>query len=382
MKSSKSNKPLERSPETEARIGALLAAPVEFAPEGNAAVSARTPVVLMTRLRLARNLARLPFSGWASEAQRRDILAECFPAILALPQMKRGSAFCMDELTDLEKQLLVERHLISRELCAAEVGSGVVISRDLSCVAMVNEEDHLRLAVIRPGFQLKRVWNAIDAIDTALEESLDYAFEQDLGYLTACPTNLGTGMRASAMMHLPALVITGQMEKVVRAVNQLGLVVRGLHGEGSDASGSIFQISNQTTLGEAESSIIKRLTSVLHTIIEQEHNAREKLIDGEPNKLFDKIGRAYGLLQNGYLLTSTEALNLLSLIRLGIDLQVFPETARERVDRLFILSQPGHVQFSARAESDAQRRDVLRAALLRAEFENFPRPVFNPSPRN
>lgn len=339
------------------------------------------PIVLMTRVRLARNLSRFPFTGWAKESQRSDILAECTAAVRALPQMKKGTAFTMEELSDHEKQLLVERHLISRELSASKAGSGVVISRDCTCSIMVNEEDHLRMQVIKPGFQLKRVWKTMNAVDSALEEHLDYAFDTSLGYLTACPTNLGTGLRASAMMHLPALVITGQMDKIVRALNQLGLVVRGLHGEGTDASGSIFQISNQTTLGETEEAIIDRLHNVLTTIFRQEMNAREKLLEAEPVKLFDKIGRAYGLLQNARLVTSAEALNLLSLLRLGVDLGGFPETLRVVTNRLIILSQPAHIQHSTEAEADPAQRDILRAELLRQALADFPRPEFkHPGP--
>ena len=242
---------------------------------------------------------------------------------------------------------------------------------------MINEEDHLRIQVLRAGFQFKKVWSTINAIDSDLEEQLDYAFSPKLGYLTACPTNLGTAIRASTMMHLPALVISGQMEKVVRAVNQLGMAVRGLFGEGSDASGSIFQISNQTTLGESEEGIIKHLTGVLNTIIEQELNAREKLIENEATKLYDKIGRAYGILQNGYLLNSGEAMNLLSLIRLGIDLGVFADSQRAVVDRLFIECQPGHIQHGNKKAAEAGQRDVLRGELLRAEFAKVPSPDFS-----
>ena len=223
----------------------------------------------------------------------------------------------------------------------------------------------------------RKTWNAIDDLDSALEESLDYAFSPTLGYLTACPTNLGTAMRASAMMHLPALVISNQMEKVVRAVNQLGMVVRGLFGEGSDASGSIFQISNQTTLGESEEQIIKRLHSVLQSIVEHELNAREKLLEADAAKLFDKIGRAYGILQNSHALSSSEAMNLLSLLRLGIDLGVFPDAQRCTIDRLFIEAQPGHLQHAQKGEFEPGQRDLLRAARLRSEFANFSRPDFN-----
>jgi len=341
------------------------------------AATSKSAVVLMTRIRLARNLDRMPFPGWAKEDQRREVLAKCAQAVSSLPQMRRGMSVAVEDLSDLERQILVERHLISRELCHGKAGAGLVVSKDQSCVVMINEEDHLRIQVLRAGFQFKKVWGTINALDTDLEEHLDYAFNSRLGYLTACPTNLGTAMRASTMMHLPALVISGQMEKVVRAVNQLGMAVRGLFGEGSDASGSIFQISNQTTLGETEEDIIKHLTGVLNTIIEQELNARERLVEAEPTKLFDKIGRAYGILQHGFLLNSGEAMNLLSLIRLGIDLGVFPDSHRAVVDRLFIECQPGHIQHSAKGSVEAGQRDVLRGQLIRTEFAKLPGPDFS-----
>ncbi len=341
--------------------------------------SSKSAIVLMTRVRLARNLSGFSFPGWAKPALREQILDVCRTAITAAPQMKRCFNLAVGELTDLEKQILVERHLISRELSGAKTGAGVVISKDQAFSVMLNEEDHLRIQVLRSGFQLKKAWNAINELDSALEENLDFAFSPTLGYLTACPTNLGTGMRASAMMHLPALVISNQMEKVVRAVNQLGMVVRGLFGEGSDASGSIFQISNQTTLGESEDEIIKRLTSVLQSIIEHELNAREKLLEADSGKLFDKVGRAYGILQNSHVLSSSEAMNLLSLIRLGIDLGAFPDGNRCVIDRLFIEAQPGHLQHVQKGEFEPGQRDVLRAARLRSEFANFARPDFSPT---
>jgi protein arginine kinase len=290
--------------------------------------------------------------------------------------MRRCFNFAVADLSDLERQILVERHLISRELSSAKEGAGVVISRDQAFSVMLNEEDHLRIQVLRAGFNLKKAWSAINDLDSQLEEHLDYAFSTTLGYLTACPTNLGTAMRASAMMHLPALVISNQMEKVVRAVNQLGMVVRGLFGEGSDASGSIFQISNQTTLGESEDEIIKRLGSVLQSIVEHELNAREKLLEADSGKLYDKIGRAYGILQNSHLLSSSEAMNLLSLLRLGIDLGVFPEANRSLVDRMLIEAQPGHLQYAQKGELEPGQRDVLRAARLRSEFAAVARPDF------
>lgn len=354
------------------KINELLSAPAET---GDAA-NAKSAVVLTTRIRLARNLARHPFPGWATEAQRREVLGACLQAVASLGQMKRGLAIQIQDLSELEKQILVERHLISRELGQNKHDSGVVISRDQSHVVMINEEDHLRIQVMRAGFQFKKVWSSINALDTDLEEHLDYAFSPQLGYLTACPTNLGTGIRASAMMHLPALVISNQMEKVVRAVNQLGMAVRGLFGEGSDASGSIFQISNQTTLGETEEDIIRHLQGVLNTIIEQELNARDRIRETDAGKLYDKIGRAYGILLHGHVLSSSEAMNLLSLIRLGVDLGVFADTDRATVDRLLIECQPGHIQYAAKGGSEPARRDLLRAERLRSEFAKVRPPDF------
>lgn len=353
-------------------IASLIDTPSELTDS----TSCKTAIVLMTRVRLARNLSGIAFPGWAKAAQREEIFETCRNAVAATVPMKRSLNATIAELSELERQILVERHLISRELSGAKAGAGIVISKDQAFSVMINEEDHLRIQVLRAGFQLKKAWSTINEIDSALEEQLDYAFSPSLGYLTACPTNLGTGMRASAMMHLPALVIAGQMEKVVRAVNQLGMVVRGLFGEGSDASGSIFQISNQTTLGESEEEIIKRLGSVLNTIIEHELNAREKLLEADAAKLFDKMGRAYGILQNSHQLSSSEAMNLLSLIRLGIDLGIYAEASRATVDRLFIEAQPGHLQHAQKGEFEAGQRDLLRAARLRDEFANFARPDF------
>ncbi|WP_043588852.1 protein arginine kinase [Geminisphaera colitermitum] len=355
-------------------IDTLLATPSELTDP--AGTGSKCAVVLMTRIRLARNLARHSFPGWARETDRADVLARCREAVSSSAPMKRSMQAAIGDLSEQQKQMLVERHLISRELSGTKGPSGVVINKDQTFSVMINEEDHLRIQILRSGFQLKKAWAAIDALDTELEGKLDYAFDPALGYLTACPTNLGTGMRASAMMHLPALVISGQMEKVVRAVNQLGMVVRGLFGEGSDASGSIFQISNQTTLGESEDAIIKRLNTVLHSIIEHEENARGKLLENDGAKLFDKIGRAYGILQNCHLLTSSEAMNLLSLQRLGIDIGIFPAETRSVIDRLLIETQPGHIQNAAPTDLDTNHRDMLRADKLRAEFAAFAKPTF------
>ncbi len=329
-------------------------------------------IVLSTRVRLARNLAQYPFPEWAKESQRREILASCLKAVNALPQMNKSNEYLVEDLSNLEKQILMERHLISREMMQSKKSAGVVISGDQSCAIMLNEEDHLRIQIVRSGYKLKEIWKSINAIDNALEATIDYAFLPDLGYLTACPTNVGTGIRASAMLHLPGLVMANQMEKVVRAVNKLGIAVRGLFGEGSDASGSIFQISNQQTLGESEEEILKRLVNVLDSIIEQEENARQKILETDPTKFFDKIGRAYGILSYGHVLSSAEVMNLLSLMRLAVDLRLLPEGTRRLIDRALIESQPGHVQFAAREKIDPAKRDKFRARYLREHFAGLP----------
>lgn len=329
------------------------------------------PVVLSTRIRLARNLSTVPFPGRATSAQRRDVLAKCEQIIGQLSNMRSGHFFNAKSLSDLEQQTLVERHLISRELCDAAPGAGVYIRKDQSCSVMINEEDHLRIQVLKSGFSLKSAWRQVDAFDSELEKTFDVAFSQEFGYLTACPTNLGTGLRASVMMHLPGLAISGHMERVVRAVNQLGITVRGLFGEGSDATGHIFQISNQQTLGESEGEILERLGNILKTIIDHEVNARYKYLEDNRSQLLDKMGRAFGLLRNVHVISSNEAMNLLSLVRLAVDFGLLPETNRALVDRLFIECQPGHVQFAAQDDIEPGQRDIVRAEKLRTEFSNM-----------
>lgn len=330
------------------------------------------PIVLSTRTRLARNLDSSPFPGWANASQRRDVLATCMTALGKQPLMKEGAQLPMQSLSDLDKQVLMERHLISRELSQGHPEGGVVISRDQSCSVMINEEDHLRIQMLRIGMQLDTLWEAIDSFDTGVENELNFAFSADIGYLTACPTNVGTGLRASAMLHLPGLVIAHHMEKVIRMVNQLGIAVRGLFGEGTDATGSIFQISNQQTLGESEEQIIRRLTNVLDAVIEQENNARKKLLEDKPHKIFDKLGRARGMLKNAYLITSEEAMNHLSLLRLAVDMKFLPEVARQLIDRMMIESQPGHVQYAMAKAVDSTTRDLDRARMLREQFSDLP----------
>jgi len=331
-------------------------------------------IVVSSRVRLARNLRNRAFPGWAKKAERTSILDLIRPRVEDLTEMQDSFSESLQELSALERQVLVERHLISREHAAKGVGSAVVMNRRQTLSIMINEEDHLRMQSIRSGLQLKQAFKLVDKIDSALEGKLEFAYDQRLGYLTACPTNVGTGMRASAMLHLPGLVLSELINQVIQAVSKIGLAVRGLYGEGTEAMGNLFQISNQTTLGEKEDEIINRLSKVIETIIEKEHDARQVLLQKKSNTLWDQIGRAYGVLTYAHAMASKEALNLLSIIKLGVDLGAFPEDRRLPVDELFIDIQPAHLQKSSQQKLNAEERDHLRAQIIRERLKLFPKP--------
>jgi protein arginine kinase len=331
-------------------------------------------IVVSSRVRLARNLAGAPFPGWAKKAERAAVLERIRPTVEALPEMGDAYSLSCQDLTALEKQVLVERHLISREHAAKGVGSAVVMNRRQSLSIMINEEDHLRMQSIRSGLQLRAAFRAVNKVDTELESALDFAFDPDLGYLTACPSNVGTGMRVSAMLHVPGLVLSEQINQVIQAVNKIGLAVRGLYGEGTEALGNLFQISNQTTLGEAEEEIVDRLQKVILQVIEHEQNARQNLLQKRSNTLLDHIGRSHGILRHAYSMHSKEALNLLSLAKLACDLGFYPEEQRHAVDELFMETQPAHLQKGSQQKLAAEERDALRATIIRQKLSACPEP--------
>ena len=335
-------------------------------------------IVMSSRVRLARNLRDFACPGWAKMLERVKILETILPAVSALPEMADSFAEAMDHLTALDKQILVERHLISREHAAKNMGSGIALNREESFCLMINEEDHLRMQALRPGFQIREAWNAIDRLDSSLEKKLNFAFDNELGYLTACPTNLGTGIRVSAMLHLPGLVLAEQINPIIQSVNKLGLAVRGLYGEGTEALGNVFQVSNQMTLGESEITIVERLEKVMSQIIEHEENARQTLLEKKPKVVFNHIGRAYGILANAHSISSKETMNLLSLLRLGVDLELFPGTQRALVDELLLITQPAHLQKQVSDKLSAEERDLIRADMVRERLKNVSRPLIKP----
>ncbi len=332
-------------------------------------------IVMTSRVRLARNLGDAPFPGFSQEQQRVDLLQRVRPVVEALPEMKDGFSDEYSNLSKIRKQVLVERHLISREHAARSSGCGVVVDRRQSISIMINEEDHFRIQGIRPGLDLRSAYNLVDGVDTELESELPYAFSPQIGYLTACPTNLGTGMRASVMLHLPALVLTDQISQVVKAVGKIGLAVRGLYGEGTEALGNLFQISNQHTLGEKESEIIAQIEKVIEGVVRSETMARAKLKEDSPTHLRDQIGRAYAILRHAHILSSKEALNLLSLLRLGADLDVIPGCDRSLLDMLLLEIQPAHLQLQAGRELSPEERDIMRAEITRLRLQTLAPPA-------
>ncbi len=330
--------------------------------------------VLTSRIRLARNLRRHPFPGWAKRDQRAAALDLMRPAVESLTAMKDAFSHELGDLSSVQKQVLVERHLISREHAARGDGSAAVIERRQTFSLMLNEEDHLRMQAIRPGLQLTSAFAALSTLDTELEESLEFAFDPTLGYLTTCPTNLGTGLRASAMLHLPGLVLSDQIGQVLQAVNKIGLAVRGLYGEGTESLGNLYQISNQSTLGESEETIIRRLERVISQVSNHEQNAREKLLEDDPEMVSDKIGRAYGVLRYAHIIDSKEALNHLSLLRLGGTLGFFaPETVM-LCDSLLMDIQPAHLQLHSGRKLSPEERDSIRAEIVRSRLQSLDSP--------
>lgn len=329
-------------------------------------------IAICSRIRLARNLADFSFPIAADAEQLgavRDMVGDAVAASNAL-----GAGFLTflpEDLSEIEREILFERRLVSRDFLAREQGTAVYCRADESCGVMVNEEDHLRIQSLLPGFQLDAVWEAINNLDSALGSKLQYSFDPHLGFLTSCPTNVGTGMRASVMLHLPGLVLSGQIGAAIQGISKLNLAVRGIFGEGTENLGNLFQISNQSTLGESELQIIERLSAVIRQMIAHEKNARRMLLEKEQYSLMDHVGRSYGLLRHAYKLTSKEAINSLSGIRLGVDLGMFTGVDIATVNELFINTTPAHLQkFAARPLSQSER-DVQRAALVRERLKKM-----------
>jgi protein arginine kinase len=326
-------------------------------------------IVMSSRIRLARNLEKQPFSHWATKKQEKEAMDTLDRSVLGVDMMANGLHVRMSDIDDVDKQFLLERHLISREhIVRPEFKSVVVGEKEIASV-MVNEEDHLRLQVMQSGFNLQECWRISNRLDDALHKKVKFAYNAEWGYLTACPTNTGTGLRASVMLHLPSLVMTKQIQKVLQAITKLGMTARGLYGEGTEAEGNFFQISNQITLGSSEEDIIDNLERIIRQVIGHEENARKTLMKQNREVLQDKIWRASGTLRSAHIINTKEMMGLLSMVRLGVDMGLITDIDRRAVNELFILTQPAHLQkIEGKILSSAQR-DVKRANLIRRRLE-------------
>jgi protein arginine kinase len=323
---------------------------------------------MSSRIRLARNLVKYPFSHWASKKERQEILQVVKQAIAASKKVNSSLSIDIGKIDSMDRQFLVERHLMSREHTQDAEHKGLCVSDKEIISIMINEEDHLRMQVMKSGFDLRDAWNIINAIDDELGNVLNFAYSSDCGYLTACPTNTGTGMRASVMLHLPSLVMTKQIGKILQAITKLSLTARGLYGEGTEASGNFFQISNQVSLGQKEDDIIDNISRIIKQIIDHEKSAREALLSQNKPALEDKIWRAHGTLKSAHIITSNETIDLLSLVRLGVDLNLIKEVDRALINELFIITQPAHLQKIEKKKLNPNQRDIKRAQIIREKL--------------
>ncbi|MGH7699362.1 MAG: ATP--guanido phosphotransferase [Gemmatimonadales bacterium] len=329
----------------------------------------QSQIVLSTRIRLARNLQGYPFSQRASDSDRAAVLSRVEGAVHASERLAEGHTFRLDLLDRAERQLLHERHLVSKELAGLDresrprAGAAVLVQGRAG--VMVNEEDHLRLQGMWSGFALEDAYAQLEAIDAELGRLLPFAFHPEFGYLTSCPTNAGTGLRASVLIHLPGLVLTKEIGKVLQGLSQVGLTFRGLYGEGSEVVGNFFQLSNQTTLGKSEEDLLDHLGKIVRQVIEYEIQARDVLVRDAPTIIADKVWRAYGLLRYARSLTFEETMNLLSGVRLGVGLNLIPGLSVYTLNKLLIHTQPAHLAaLEGRAPGDAAQLTV-RATYVR-----------------
>jgi protein arginine kinase len=322
-------------------------------------------IVISSRIRLARNVAEYPFLSTANQRERGKIERAIRERLLSADVAPDMTYFSLQALTPLDRQFLVERHLISREHAIGKGPRGVGLGQRESISIMVNEEDHIRIQGLRSGFQLRETWEHVDELDTRLENLIDYAFSPQFGYLTVCPTNVGTGLRASVMVHLPALVMTRQIDKVFQAVSKINLAVRGLYGEGTQASGDFYQISNQQTLGRTERETIENIERVIPKVIEYERTVRENLLEQKREIIEDKVWRAFGMLKTARTINSEETMDLLSAVRMGVNLGIVPDVEIRTVNELFVFTQPAHLQKLERAELSSPERDITRATFIR-----------------
>jgi len=326
-------------------------------------------IIISTRIRLARNLAGFPFTNKTTKEQLETILDKVLLVIEGTKVFRDALVLHMDELDALDKRMLMERRLISPDFIETERPAGLVVGNDEAISVMINEEDHLRIQALHSGLQTKETFERIEALDEELGRHLEYAFSEQFGFLTSCPTNTGTGMRVSVFIHLPVLSMAGKIEKVIRDFIPSEIAIRGFYGEGSEVMGHIFQVSNQLTLGRTEKRILDRLEQVAKKFVEMEQQARQEFIKSAKILLEDRVYRAKALLQSALLLGSSELINLLSAIRLGVHLNFINNVTYKSLNELLVLTQPAHIQKRIGKQLDSQQRDEIRAKMVRENIQ-------------
>lgn len=336
------------------------------------ATGPESDIIISTRIRLARNLAGIPFTNKANQVQLEDSKQRILKALQSNPVILNALTFQMDELDALDKRMLMERRLISPNFVENERPAGLIIGEDEAFSLMINEEDHIRLQALQSGLQTLETFRTIEAIDDELGNHLEYAFSDHFGYLTSCPTNTGTGMRVSVFIHLPALSMAGKIEQAIRELVPSEIAIRGFYGEGSEVMGHIFQVSNQLTLGRTEKRIIDRLEQVAKKIVAMEKETRKNLIQKLKVRIYDKVLRAEAILKSALLLGSVELINLLSAIRLGVYFGIIKNVDYKPLNELLVLTQPAHIQKGFGKELNSQQRDEIRAEMIhnRLRFRN------------
>lgn len=331
-------------------------------------VRAGSEIIVSSRVRLARNVRGVHFPGWASEADRVKLCSTLRDALSRTSQLKNALFIDMDLLQPADRDLLRERHLISNELAERGRGSGVLVSGDETLAVMVNEEDHLRLQGMACGLDLMDTWRRLNALDSELEELVEYSYSPRLGYITACPSNVGTGLRASVMLHLPGLKLMEEVDAVLNGLEKLGYAVRGTWGEGSEAWGNMYQISNLSSLGDSEECIVDGMVRTVQEVVMHEANARKRMMESRGTFFLDHVGRALGILGNARILASKEAIELLSIIRLGVEMHSVMNLDADSVGQMMLMSQPGHLQKIAQSALESDKRDQMRAAMIRRKL--------------
>ncbi|WP_041284728.1 protein arginine kinase [Desulfoscipio gibsoniae] len=325
-------------------------------------------ILISSRVRVARNLKGYAYPHLLDQEKAEQVIHAVQLALdsqAIKSRLDELETIRMSELSPVERQILVEKHLISPNLLEEYSKKAVVLQDDEVISIMINEEDHLRIQCLLPGLQLEKAWALVNQIDDGLENTLDYAFSEKFGYLTACPTNTGTGMRASVMLHLPGLVLVDQVGAVLTTVSKLGFTVRGLYGEGTEALGNLFQLSNQVTMGHSEQEIINSLNSVTGQILAQEREARKALMQQRKDQLEDKMGRSYGILKYAHMISSEEAMRRISDVRMGVDLQLIDGLTAEQLTELMVMTRPAYLAKEGNNKLDPLRRDILRAEIIR-----------------